>query len=96
MHEFGVRIALGARMADVVRLVIGQGVRTVAIGVIVGVVLARAAARLTASLLFGIEPADVQTFAVVALALLAAGAAAAFVPAWRAARVDPVSALRSD
>jgi predicted permease len=95
-HEFGVRIALGASVADVVRLVVGHCVRIVATGAALGVAFALAAGQLIASLLYGVTPRDPVTIGVVVVALLGAAAAAAFVPAWRAGRVDPVSALRAD
>src|SRR5207248_6813231 len=96
LHEFGVRIALGARLADVLRLVIGQGLRAVAAGAALGIVLALATGRLVASLLYGIAPSDPVVLVLVGLTLMTAGAFAAFVPAWRAARVDPVSSLRAE
>ena len=96
LHEFGVRIALGATVGDVLRLVVSRGVGTVAVGVVVGTGLALAAGKLVATLLFGVTPADPLAFGVVAVALLAMGALAATVPALRAARVDPVTALRAD
>ena len=95
-HEFGVRLALGARIGDVLRQVVGEGVRTVAIGVVVGVALALAAGRLVASLLYGVSPRDPAALLLVSLALLVVAALAAVVPAWRAARVDPVRALRAE
>jgi predicted permease len=96
LHEFGVRVALGARVGDVIRLVVGQGVRTVAIGVAIGVLLSLAAGKLIASLLYGVSPRDPLALAVVVVVLLATGALAALMPAWRASRVDPVGALRAD
>ena len=95
-HEFGVRIALGARTADVLRHVVARGLRAVAIGVGLGIALSLAAGRLVAALLYGVKPGDPLVLLGVAAALLAAAALAALVPAWRAARVDPVTALRTD
>jgi putative ABC transport system permease protein len=95
-HEFGVRVALGARTSDVVRLVIGGGLRTVAVGVVIGIGLALAGGRLIESLLYGIKPSSPMVIAIVAAILLGVSAIAAFAPAWRAARVDPVNALRAD
>lgn len=95
-HEFGVRVALGARVGDVVRQVVGEGVRTVAVGVALGAVLAIAAGRLIAALLYGIAPSDPAVLGLVSATLLVVAALAALLPAWRAARVDPVTALRSE
>ena len=95
-HEFGVRVALGARAGDVLRQVLGEGLPTVAIGVVIGMLLALAAGRLVASLLYGIAPNDPSAMVVVAVVLLAIAGLAALLPAWRAARADPVAALRAD
>lgn len=95
-HEFGIRIALGARIGDVLRLVLGQGLRTVAIGVVAGIALALAAGRLVASLLYDVQPSDPKVMLMVSVTLLTVAAIAALVPAWRAGRVDPTTALRAD
>jgi ABC-type antimicrobial peptide transport system permease subunit len=95
-HEFGVRLALGARGAQVVRLVVGEGLRLLLAGVMVGVILSLAAARLIASMLYGVRPSDPASLAIVITALIGIGVLAALVPAWRAARVDPVTALRAE
>jgi putative ABC transport system permease protein len=95
-HEFGIRIALGARIADVLRLVVGEGLRTVAIGVVVGVGLALAGGKLVASMLYDVKPRAPDVLIAVSLTLLAVAAIAALVPAWRASRVDPSTALRAD
>ena len=96
VHEFGVRVALGARTSDVIQHVVGQGVRTVAFGIALGVVLTLAAGRLVASLLYGVSPADPVAMVAVVLLLLGVSIVAALSPAWRAARVDPMTALRTD
>jgi predicted permease len=96
VHEFGVRVALGARTSDVIGHVIGQGLRTVALGVALGVALTIVAGRLIASLLYGVSPSDPVAIALVATLLLLVSIAAALSPAWRAARVDPMTALRTD
>lgn len=93
-HEFGVRTALGARTSDILRQVVGTSLRTVAIGVAAGIVLAMIGGRFVAALLYGIEPADPVVMGSVAVALLLVAAGAALGPAWRATRVDPVTALR--
>jgi predicted permease len=92
--ELGVRIALGATPRDVLTLVVGQGITTSALGIAAGIVVALLASRAIRGLLYGIEPTDVTTFCAVALTLLGASLAAAFVPARRATRIDPVTALR--
>lgn len=95
-HEFGVRAALGARLTDVLRHVIGGGLRAVAIGVAIGVALTIGAGRLIASLLYDVEPSDPTVLVLVSVALLTVPALAALTPAWRAARVDPVTALKAE
>jgi hypothetical protein len=95
-HELGVRIALGARTSNVLRLVVAEGLRMVLIGIAAGVALALGAGKLVASLLYGVSPRDPLVIALVALTLVAVGILACLLPAWRAARVDPVVALRSE
>jgi predicted permease len=95
-NEMGIRIALGARLADIARLVVGDGLRTVVIGIVLGIGLALAAGKLVASLLYGISPRDPLIIGVAAALLAVIGLAACVIPALRAARVDPVAALRTD
>jgi putative ABC transport system permease protein len=94
--EFGLRMALGARPADVLRLVMSQSVRLAAFGIAAGGAAAFAAARLIAALLFEVGPADMPTFAGTAVLLIAVAMLASYLPARRALRVDPVSALRAE
>ncbi len=96
MHELGVRIALGAQSADVVRLVVGQGVRFAVAGVALGLTLAWLAARWIQPLLFQQSAQDPATYGMVAALLLAVALLASALPALRATRADPNSALRSD
>jgi putative ABC transport system permease protein len=93
-HEMGVRVALGARVSDVVLLVVREGVSLAALGVTIGIALSLLAARWVAPLLFQESPRDAGVFAVVTLALLAVAVAASAIPALRASRVDPQVALR--
>jgi len=95
-REIGLRIALGASPSDVLTQVVRQGITVVAVGVGVGLASAFALARLMASLVFGISPRDPLTFATVPLLLALIAALAAFVPARRAVRLDPMRALRED
>jgi putative ABC transport system permease protein len=95
-HEIGVRMALGAQRRDVLKLVLFQGLRLTVAGVIPGVVAALALTRVMKGLLFGISPADPATFASVVLLLTAVGMLACYLPARRAARMDPVRALRDE
>jgi predicted permease len=95
-RETGLRLALGAGMGDILALVCGEGLRRTAAGIAAGLVAALVAARSLRSLLFGVGAADPSTYAGVILVLLAVTLAACLLPAWRAARVDPVRALRHD
>ena len=95
-HEFGVRLAVGARAGDLVRLVLGDAAMLVAIGLALGLAGAVVGAQALGSLLFEVRPADPLTFASVAVVLGAAGLVAAWLPARRAMRVDPVTALRAE
>ena len=96
MHELGVRIALGAQARDVVRLVVGQGIRFAVAGVGLGLALALLAARWIQPLLFEQSAKDPATYGMVAALLVAVALVASAVPAARATRADPNSALRSD
>ncbi|HMC54824.1 MAG TPA: FtsX-like permease family protein, partial [Gemmatimonadaceae bacterium] len=94
INEIGIRVALGARPASIVSLVLKEGITVVAIGLLIGVAGALASARLLSRLLYAVAPTDPTTFAAVALGLLAVAALASYLPARRALRVDPVEALR--
>lgn len=95
-REIGVRMVLGARRADVLRMVLGAGLTLVLVGVAVGLAGAFATLRLLASFLFGVRASDPVTFLGVVLVLAAIALAASMVPALRATRVDPVIALRNE
>jgi len=96
MHEMGVRRALGAQGADVIRLVMRQGVLLGGIGVVLGGVLAFAAANRIEPMLFRVSARDPYVFAFVIIAMLTVAVGASFIPARRAASVDPNVALRSE
>jgi putative ABC transport system permease protein len=95
-HEMGVRMALGARMSDILGLVVGGGIRVVAVGVVAGISLSLALGRIVESLLYDVTPYDPVVMAGAAVVLLATAIVASFVPAWRAGRVDPAKTLRPD
>jgi len=93
-QEIGIRLALGAQRSDVLRLVLGEGARLAAIGLLIGAALSFAATRLISSLLFGVTATDPLTFLVVAVILAAVALLASYIPARRAMRLDPTEALR--
>ncbi|HET8772928.1 MAG TPA: ABC transporter permease [Thermoanaerobaculia bacterium] len=95
-REIGIRMALGAQQADVIRLVLRQGMRLVAIGVVVGVALAAGASRMIQSMLFGIGPADPVAFVAASLAFLLVGLCACLLPARKAMSIDANEALRAE
>jgi ABC-type antimicrobial peptide transport system permease subunit len=95
-QEIGVRIALGAGVRDVVRLVLGEGVRIAVIGIVIGGGVALWASKWIGPLLFSVSPKDPTVYGVVAVVLLAVAILASAIPATRASRVDPNVALRSE
>jgi predicted permease len=95
-RELGIRMALGASRADVLRLVVLQGLRLTVLGVVLGLAVSFAITRLVVSLLYSVSPTDIVTFTVVPLLLAGAALAASYVPARRATRIDPLIALRTD
>ena len=95
-RELGIRLALGAQRADVLRLVARETVPMVASGVIIGLVAALGLTRFVRSMLYEIQPNDPATFAAVAITLAVVALVAALVPARRASRVDPVIAIRNE
>ena len=96
VQEIGIRMALGASSADVVRMVVVEGLKPTVVGLAIGVAGAAALGRVLSSLVFGITPRDAATFATVSAVVLAVGLAASLLPAYRATRVDPLLALRME
>ena len=95
-HEIGIRMALGARQADVVGMVVRQGMRMTLFGTLVGVIAAFTLTSLMESLLYEVQPTDPLTFAVVTVALVTTALLACCIPAFRAALIDPVTSLRHE
>jgi putative ABC transport system permease protein len=93
-QEIGLRVALGAQTRDVLRLVLGQGVRLIVTGLGIGLLASFALTRVLAGMLFGVTPTDPLTFATVSLLLAAVALLACYIPARRAMKVDPLRALR--
>ena len=95
-NEFGIRLALGAQTANVLKLILGQGLRLAMVGVALGLLAAIAFTRLLKGLLFGISASDPLTFAVIAVLLVGVALLACWIPARRATKVDPLEALRQE
>jgi len=93
-REFGVRVAMGARESDILRLILRESVRLTLFGTALGLVLAALSTRIVANQMFRVSPLDPLTFCGVGLVLMAVAFAASYIPAWRAAKVDPMVALR--
>jgi ABC-type antimicrobial peptide transport system permease subunit len=95
-QEIGIRMALGAQRSNVLRMILANGISLATVGVVIGMVVALAAAPLMRSLLNGVSPRDPLTFVAIALILLTATFVASWIPAHRATRVDPNVALRCE
>jgi putative ABC transport system permease protein len=95
-HEIGVRMALGATPGNVVRLIVGQGMRVVAVGVAVGLAGALLVTRLMTNVVYGTRVTDPLTYAAVSVLLVAVALVASYVPARRATRIDPLASMRAD
>ncbi len=95
-REIGIRLALGARRGEVLRMVMIQAGRLAVVGVVIGLGAAVVASRALRSQLFQIAPTDIFTYVVVGAGLLIVALLASWIPAWRASRIDPLRALRHD
>ena len=95
-REIGIRMAVGARSADVLRLILGQGLRLTLLGIALGILAAAGVARGMVRLLYGVSPTDLPTYAAVTLLWLAVALLACYLPARRAAKVDPNVILRCE
>jgi putative ABC transport system permease protein len=93
-RDIGVRMALGARRGDVLKMIMGQGLRWVAIGLGIGLLFGFLLTRMLASLLFGVGPTNPLTYIAVSAVMLSVAALACYLPAVRATRIDPMRALR--
>jgi putative ABC transport system permease protein len=95
-REIGVRMAMGARPRDVLKLVIGQGAKLIAAGLSAGLIVALIASRIINSLLYQVSATDPLTYLVVLLLLASVALAACYIPARRATKIDPMTALRAE
>jgi len=93
-HEIGIRMAIGARPRDVFKMILGHGMKLALIGVGVGLLVAFLLTRLMATMLFGVEPTDVTTFAAISLMLITVALLACYLPGRRATKVEPTISLR--
>ncbi|HEX7296534.1 MAG TPA: FtsX-like permease family protein, partial [Pyrinomonadaceae bacterium] len=95
-HELGIRVALGAGRQDIMRLVLSHGMKMAIAGVVVGLIAALGLTRLMSTMLFGVKPTDPVTFGIISFVLMIVALLACYLPARRATKVDPLTALRSE
>ncbi|HEY2747255.1 MAG TPA: FtsX-like permease family protein, partial [Polyangia bacterium] len=95
-REIGIRVAVGAQVGQILRLVLGESLRLAALGAVIGIAGALLVGRLGRSLVYGVSDSDPLTLVAVSLLLVAVSVAASLLPAWRATRVDPMEALRDE
>ena len=95
-YEIGLRVAIGATRNRIISMILAQGLRVALYGIVAGVIVALAATRFLASLLYGVGATDPLTFAAVTALVLAVAITATALPAWRASRIDPIKSLRVD
>ena len=96
IREIGIRMALGAQMKDVLKMVLIEGMRPTLLGVVIGIVASLALGRVLASLIYGVKPTDAVTFLTVSILLAAIGLIASLIPAYRATQVEPVKTLAEE
>jgi ABC-type antimicrobial peptide transport system permease subunit len=94
--EIGVRMALGAQRAEVLRLMLSDGLRPASVGLVLGLAGGMAGAKMIRDLLYGVQPLDASVFSAVAMILVGVASIACLLPAWHASRLDPMQALRSE
>jgi hypothetical protein len=95
-HEIGLRMALGAEPGGIVRMIVWQGVKLALVGIVIGLAAARALTRLIQNMLYGVSPTDPFTYVAVSIVLIGVAALASYIPARRAAHIDPMLALRAE
>jgi putative ABC transport system permease protein len=95
-HELGIRLALGAQRRDVMRLVLGHGMKMALAGVSLGLIVALGLTRLISKMLYGVSATDPATFVAITVLLITVALLACLIPAWRATQVDPLVALRNE
>jgi putative ABC transport system permease protein len=96
VREIGIRMALGAQIKDVVRLIVVEGMKPAIVGVVLGLIGAAALGRVLANLIYGVSPTDLATFATVSALLATVAFFSSIIPAYRASRIDPMKSLRDE